>query len=109
MLVNYMENVVNYALLELKSSYPFVCMCDQCKDDMKAIALNSITPHYVASATGEMYTRINELTQQYSTDAMLALARAIEIVHNSRRHPDDAVILSKDTSVHSYALKGEDE
>jgi competence protein ComFB len=54
--------------------------------DIKAIALNSLKPHYVVTQKGEMYSKLDEMNLQYETDILKALIDAITIVSKTPRH-----------------------
>jgi competence protein ComFB len=86
MLKNYMEIVVEHVLPSILKVFPNVCQCQQCLDDIRAIALNHLTPHYVVTEKGEVYTRINEMNIQFETDVMKSLIDAIAIVSKNPRH-----------------------
>ena len=44
MLKNYMEDVVEHFLLDVLNEYDNICKCEQCINDIKAIALNNLKP-----------------------------------------------------------------
>jgi competence protein ComFB len=86
MLKNYMEIVVDHVLPSILKAFPDLCKCQQCLDDIRAIALNHLKPHYVVTEKGEIYSRINEMNIQFETDVMKALIDAIAIVSKNPRH-----------------------
>ena len=86
MLKNYMEIVVDHLLPSMIKVFPNVCQCEQCLNDIRAIALNHLKPQYVVTDQGEVYTRINEMNIQFETDVMKALIDAIAIVSKNPRH-----------------------
>ncbi len=86
MLKNYMEIVVDHLLPSMLKVFPNVCQCEQCLNDIRAIALNHLKPQYVVTDQGEVYTRINEMNIQFETDVMKALIDAIAIVSKNPRH-----------------------
>ncbi len=83
---NYMEISVEHFLPNLLRAFPDICKCDHCLMDIKAIALNSLKPHYVVTQKGEMYSKLDEMNLQYETDILKALIDAITIVSKSPRH-----------------------
>lgn len=83
---NYMEDVVEHLLPDLLKQYPDLCHCSQCESDIKALALNSLTPKYVATDIGEVYTKVNELSIQFEADAIKAIIQAIQVVTQFPRH-----------------------
>jgi Late competence development protein ComFB. len=84
-LKNYMEEVV-FEMLDKVMVKMGVCMCDKCRYDVAAIALNSLPPKYVVTEEGEVYSRTNELTTQFDVDIATAITRAAEIVSKNPRH-----------------------
>lgn len=83
---NYMEHEVDVILKDLLLSYTNICRCDKCLADIKAIALNRLKPHYVATKKGELYTKINEMDNQFRVDVTKALVEAIKIVEGNPHH-----------------------
>lgn len=86
MLKNYMEVVVDIILPGIINRYENICKCSKCINDIKALALNSLKPNYVATEKGELYTKINELEIQFRADTIRALVNAIEKVSQNSRH-----------------------
>lgn len=83
---NYMENEVDVLLKELLKNYSDVCQCEHCLADIKALALNELKPHYVVTHKGELYTKLNELSQQFEVDIYKALIDAIKKVKEKPHH-----------------------
>jgi competence protein ComFB len=86
MLKNYMEIVVDIILPVVIENYGNICRCDKCINDIKALALNNLQPHYVATVKGEVYTKINQLEVQFRADTITALVNSIEQVSRNSRH-----------------------
>lgn len=88
MLKNYMEILVDHIMISLlaEPEYANICKCEQCVDDIRAIALNNLKPKYIASHSGMIYTKIQELRVQGEVDALAALIKAIQIVDKQPRH-----------------------
>ncbi|MFZ5966254.1 MAG: late competence development ComFB family protein [Bacillota bacterium] len=86
MLKNYMEDVVDHILPSMLKAFNNICKCEKCINDIKAITLNHLKPHYVVTEKGEIYTRINEMYIQFETDVMKAIIDAIAIVSKYPRH-----------------------
>jgi len=86
MLKNYMEDVIDEYLPHLIKNYPDICTCEMCIEDIKAIALNHLTPTYFVTRQGLLYSKIEEMTFQYKADLANELTKAIEIVSNKPRH-----------------------
>ncbi|SNR86634.1 competence protein ComFB [Anaerovirgula multivorans] len=83
---NYMEIVVSHLLPSILKMNPDVCNCKKCEADIKAIALNHLPPKYIATESGEVYSKINALSIQFEADVVNALTKAIEKVKSFPRH-----------------------
>lgn len=84
---NLMEYEVGKYLDEIiKKGIHLECNCEQCKLDITAIALNSLPPKYVVTERGLIFSRINNMNHQFSTDIVAALTKAIELVNKKPRH-----------------------
>lgn len=86
MLKNYMEDVVDNVLNEVIIEYKDICVCKECIEDIKAMALNRLPPQYVSSERGLLYTKSKELKRQFKVDITREVVRAIEIVSKNPRH-----------------------
>lgn len=62
------------------------CKCENCYNDVIALALNHLPPKYVASTEGELYARIGELNADKEFYILLEIAKAIEMVAKNPRH-----------------------
>ena len=85
-LVNYMEAAVKNALDELlaEPAYKEMKIDEKAKLDIVAYSLNHLPSKYVVTEKGHLYTRINELKQQFQTDIVIELSKAITHV---KAHP----------------------
>ena len=86
MVKNYMEDVVDHFLPSILDSFPGMCKCPQCIEDVKALALNNLQPLYSVTEKGNIYVKINELVVQFRTDAIAQIVNAIQIVSKNPRH-----------------------
>ncbi len=86
MLKNYMEDVVDHILPSVLKSYPNICICERCVEDIKAIALNKLKPAYIVTEKGSIYTRLREMEVQFETDVTRAIIDAIAIVSKNPQH-----------------------
>ena len=85
-LVNVMEQLVDYKIHDVLPNYE-CCFCDECVDDIKALALNKLPAKYVNSSKGELFTRIDSMMiKQHSVDIDVAVMTAIEFVCSHPRH-----------------------
>lgn len=83
MVKNYNEVLVDQYLKELLDEdpkYKDVCRCEQCVDDMKAMALNRLKPFYVTGQRGEVYGEYRNQVLQNKTDLILEIVKAVEFV-----------------------------
>ncbi|WP_053956549.1 late competence development ComFB family protein [Inediibacterium massiliense] len=83
---NYMEDVVNHLLPSILENFENICLCKQCVEDIKALALNHLSPLYVSSSEGYSYAKSNELDRQFQINVTQKIVEAIEIVQNNKRH-----------------------
>lgn len=81
-----MEVTVDAFLPHLLAKYPDICKCEECMEDIKAIALNNLKPAYFVSHEGLLYSKVDEMTSQYRADLTGELTKAIEIVNHNPRH-----------------------
>ena len=85
-LKNYMEEAVDGTIEEILAHRDDVCTCDRCKLDIKALALNHLPPKYVVTDMGYVYTKVNELENQFKADITVAVTNALKIIRDNPRH-----------------------
>ncbi len=85
-LKNYMEDAVREAAADLLAKRTDVCKCSRCRLDIIAYALNHLPAKYVVTDKGHTYTRVAEMAQQFHTDLVVALHKAIKHVGKNPRH-----------------------
>jgi len=85
-LKNYMESAVRNTLKEMLEKRSSTCRCSRCRLDIIAYALNHLPPKYVVTEKGHTYTRTAEMAQQFSTDLIVAVSKAIKHVNKNPRH-----------------------
>jgi competence protein ComFB len=82
---NYMEvcldETIDRVLDEIGS-----CRCDDCVTDIKALALNSLTPRYIATDKGHLYSKVDSIRQQFEVDIVRAITDGARIVAQKPRH-----------------------
>lgn len=81
---NMTEEFVKIKLEENLEAYG-CCKCEMCVDDMKAMALNNLPPHYVNTVKGELITKAISMALQNNTDLNVAVIKAIESVASKPR------------------------
>lgn len=82
---NLMEEVVETYLDGIISSFG-ACNCKQCRNDIKAITLNSLPPRYIVTTRSDTFVRASAMSNQDQADIYAAATKAIEIVTNAPRH-----------------------
>lgn len=97
MVKNYMEDLVENSLNEILSSYPNICKCDECKDDIRAITLNKFKPIYFVEAKGNVYSKLDSLESQFKTDIVTELIKSIEVVYSNPEHRKKIELYIKNT------------
>lgn len=82
---NYMEEVV-LNLMEGVLDDINMCKCEMCVMDIAALALNDLPPKYIATEKGELFSKVNNLRNQFEVDVISALTKAAVLVKRSPRH-----------------------
>jgi competence protein ComFB len=90
MIKNYMEDAVDRVFAYMAPNLEGVCTCEQCVNDMKALALNNLKPKYVVTHQGEVYSKVGQLHIQSETDIIKEIASACEVVKKRPRHGPEA-------------------
>ncbi|RKL64239.1 competence protein ComFB [Thermoanaerobacteraceae bacterium SP2] len=85
-LKNYMEDVVFYFLPTVLKDIDGICKCEDCVNDIAALTLNKLKPHYVSSEKGEIYSRLEEMYTQFRVDVIAAIMESIQQVSKNPRH-----------------------
>ncbi|WP_223191545.1 late competence development ComFB family protein [Propionispora hippei] len=83
---NCMEDLVFEVLDEVIERNKDMCKCPKCRADIAAIALNFLPSRYIATARGEMYSKIKTLEQQFAIDIITAITYACQIVGKNPHH-----------------------
>lgn len=86
MIRNYMEIIVEDTLPSVMKMSDLKCDCQQCKEDVMAIALNNLEPMYIASEKGIVYSKLNQFSGQFNADVVRELTFAIDKVKANPRH-----------------------
>jgi competence protein ComFB len=84
-LKNTMEDVVNKNIDSILNIMN-VCKCEKCRMDIMAISLNDLPAKYVVTATGELYTKVRELEQQFEVNVETAIIKAAIFVSKKPQH-----------------------
>jgi len=65
-----------------------VCGCERCRADIRALALNSMPPHYAVTDLGDAYVRLDGMSVQSQADIITIIMNAINVVKKNPRHED---------------------
>lgn len=85
-LINTMEKIVESRIEELIKDSG-CCTCEQCREDVMCLALNSLPAKYVSTAKGELFSKLsNAMIKQHSIDVNIACVNAIEFVKTHPKH-----------------------
>lgn len=82
---NYMEEVV-MNLMDGVLDDINMCKCEQCVMDIAALALNDLPPKYIVTEKGALYSKANNLINQFEVDVIAAITKAAVLVKRSPRH-----------------------
>ncbi len=85
MLVNLYEEVVHNKAAAAIASYG-TCGCDECLEDVCAIALNRLPSKYVSTRGGEVFSQFAINTTQGAAELTTALILAVKTVSDNPRH-----------------------
>lgn len=83
---NFIEDDVINAINKLGDSLGDWCNCEKCKLDVAALALNNWQPRYVVTEKGRLLGRANNMNQQFNTDVILEVTKAIKLVAINPHH-----------------------
>ena len=65
-----------------------VCLCERCRADIRALALNYMPPRYVVTDLGDAYVRLDGMSTQSQADIITFIMQAIDVVKKNPRHAD---------------------
>ena len=82
---NMMEAIVEEGLDMMGDSLG-CCLCEQCRSDIAAYALNHLPPKYVVTQAGGAISKADTLRIQHLTDVRTALIQAAQMVNENPRH-----------------------
>lgn len=83
--INYMEIwVEEYMEVLLEKSDG--CKCDKCRRDIFTLSLNNLKPYYVATPMGKIMAKLESTKQQFDTDIIVEVSKAIKKVNDSPNH-----------------------
>jgi len=83
---NLMEDMVKEELDNLLTGKENICKCAKCKLDMMAWALNRLSPKYVVSDKGRIFTRLQGVEIQFRADVTIELMKAMSKISKNPQH-----------------------
>ena len=86
---NYMEDLIQAKMPDVLKTMQGICLCDRCRLDILAYALNNSPPKYVVSTKGTMYAKLSVLQGQFEVDVVRAITDAAMLISKSPRHTDN--------------------
>ena len=86
---NYMEDIVLAKMPDVLKNMHGICLCDRCRLDILAHALNNSPPRYVVTTKGKMYAKLSVLQGQFEVDVVRAITDAAMIIGGNPRHGED--------------------
>lgn len=90
MLKNYNEVAVQALLKKVVDDYkkenPGICTCELCLEDVAAVALNFLPPHYVVTEKGQIYTNVAFEQIGKKAEVIAAITNALAVISQNPRH-----------------------
>ncbi len=77
---NFMETAVMAIYEDMSKSNTNIPKSKKSRLDIMAIALNNLPPKYTVSEKGNLFTKVNTIEQQFRTDIICEIIKAIDIV-----------------------------
>lgn len=84
---NVMEMLVETKVDDLWKTH-VGCTCEQCREDVIAFTLNHLPPQYVASSTGELFTKMRHLETKHEFEITKQIAIALKVIGELPHHKD---------------------
>ena len=86
---NYMEDLVQAKMPTVLKTMTDICLCDRCRLDILAHALNNSPPKYVVTSKGKIFAKLNVLQGQFEVDVVRAITDAAIVIGKNPRHDDE--------------------
>jgi len=84
-LINIVEEMVRQKVNELIKDID-MCKCEKCRLNACAIALNSLTPHYVNTEKGSLLAKLQDAEVNYQMKLTVEVTKALMIVKEQPLH-----------------------
>jgi len=62
------------------------CLCERCRADITALALNNLPGKYVVTEEGEIFAKVSSFHQQAEIDVVAATMKAMMVVSKNPNH-----------------------
>lgn len=89
-MINYTEEAVRRIMPSVLKEYlknnPGTCTCSICQDDILALTLNELPPHYAASLAGEIFTEVGLELIGGKAQIVTVITRTMKKVSEKPRH-----------------------
>lgn len=82
---NIMEDLVINQMFDIMEKFG-MCTCNECANDVLALALNALPPKYVVSKQTSLYVKLAATEKQYGADIVSAITQACVLVQKNPRH-----------------------
>lgn len=80
------KRILPGVLKDYLKTHPRTCNCDLCQEDILALSLNQLPPHYVASEQGAIFPEVSFDQIGGKAQVIAAITRAINQVSENPRH-----------------------
>ncbi|MCG2713209.1 MAG: late competence development ComFB family protein [Candidatus Omnitrophica bacterium] len=75
---NIMEEIVKNHLDDIMANRPQLCKCSKCIEEIMSRVLNNLPARYVTTDSGAMYTLIEQVKVERSSEILKELMKVIE-------------------------------
>lgn len=90
---NVMEEIVEQITNEMFNMPNIeICICDRCKADVIALALNHLLPKYVVSEKGRIFSELETYTFQLRAEVLAEVLKAMEKIKENPSHTKEESI-----------------
>lgn len=79
------EQLIDSVLNKYQESKPKICTCKRCKQDIMAITLNNLPPHYVVTEAGKVMKQVSLEQIGGKAQVIAQIMNAIDIVVKDRK------------------------
>lgn len=83
---NYTEQLARQMFMSNAVNSLLKCHCEQCCDDVLAMALSNLPARYASTETGRAFVKANYLQIQLQSDVLRELTTAAMVVSNHPHH-----------------------